>query len=204
MRRMGAGQKERTGMNERQTQLTANAAETAVVDFMKALMTAPDSPTGPNGGPAYNSAVLTGCLYGVIRVMAGFRGPDLEPEKFRAMVLVSVNSALTQVLPGADRLGADDETAFLNLMADTAARAVETLAEDLHARGAGGPVCPMDGIVIGLAKGAAIVAGQNRDRSRWPHPLPVLNLITPAMQDALRDLATVEAADAMGEAQGRG
>lgn len=191
-------------MNERQTQLTANAAETAVVGFMKALLTAPDSPAGPPAGAAYNSAVLTGCLYGVIRVMAGFRGPDLEPEKFRAMILVSVNSALSQVLPSAAKLGADDETAFLNLMADTASRAVETLAEDLHERGAGGPVCPMDGIVIGLAKGVATVAGQNRDRSQFPHPVPIADLIMPAMRDALRDLATVEAADAMGEAQGRG
>lgn len=203
MRRMGAGQKERTGMNDRETFIIANAAETAIVDFIKALLTATDSPTGPNAGPAYNSTVLTGCLYGVIRVMVGFRGPALEPEKFRSMMLVSVNSALSQNLPAAEPLSADNEAAFLNLMADTASRAVETLAEDLHERG-NGPVCPMDGIVIGLAKGAAIVAGQNRDRSQYPHPLPIVDLIVPAMRDALQDLATVEAADAMGEAQGRG
>lgn len=191
-------------MSKDDSQRVAAAAQTAVVGFIRALIETADSPTAPGGGPAYNSAVLTGCLYGVIRVMANFRGASLTPEKFRAMVIASVNSALSQVLPTADKLEAEDEESFLRLMADTSCRSVQTLADDLHERGAGGPVCPMDGIVSGLFAGAVFVAGHNRDREAYPHPGAIADLLEPLLRETLRDLATHEAADAMGEAQGHG
>lgn len=176
-----------------------------MVGFLKALIDSPHSPTGEPATPAQRSGIFTGALYGVIRVMAAFKG-EQDAERFRAHVLTSVNGAMSQmpglavpVIPGDD-----DVDRFEKAVADTACRAVQNLADDLHDRAHVGPVCPMAAVASGVLAGAVYVCAHRRDRSTHPSPYDVTGELVELMRDALSVVAAHEGADTIGEVAGHG
>lgn len=178
----------------------AGAADKATTDYLRALLEATD------GGD--HAEALTGALYGVIRVMHAMRPRNVEPGRFAFSVLASATTALKQLDPSADlrdeMRGGDDESAWLQLMGETANTMTQHLADTLHDRGAGGPCCPMSGIVPGIIAGATYVAVNNRDRDQLPTPESVREFIDGVVSAALEEAATLEAAEAMGKAVGHG
>lgn len=135
---------------------------------------------------------------------------DLPADTFRAAMLSSFHSAMSQALPDSPFAGpaaGDPEAArleYLALIADSSCRAVQGLADILHARGVGGPMCPMDGIVSGLISGAVYVAGGHRDRDEYPDAPSIGPVIMDLVAETLSSLTLHEAGAAMGEAQGHG
>lgn len=191
--------------DNRPPELLAAKADEAIVGFIKALIECVDGPAGGAYTPAQRSGVFTGALYGVIRVMAAFKG-DQDPERFRAHVLTSVNGALSQ-MPGiaAPPIPGDDDVAtFEKTVADTACRAVQNLADELHDRAHVGPVCPMPAVASGVLAGAVYVCAHRRDRSTHPSPYDVTGELVELMRDALSVVAAHEGADTIGEVAGHG
>lgn len=176
----------------------ARLSEGATTAFLKELL---DSPHGGNV-----SAITTGALYAVLRLICAARPKAMETEKWRGSVVMSVRGALEQYVPtdGIGYAATGSETDFLELVATTANGAVQDLADTIHSRSVGGPCCPMSGIVPGLFAGALFVAADNRDRAQFPLPSDLRPMLEELMAVTLSDAAQHEATDAMGEVQGHG
>lgn len=182
------------------SQTLAGIADKATTDFLREILEATAQRDRPEA--------LTGALYGVIRVMHAMRPRNMDASEFAFSVLGSATTAITQLDPSPDLRAelkdGDAESAFLQLMGETANTMTQQLADNLHDRAAGGPCCPMSGIVPGLLAGAAYVAVNNRDREQTPTPAEIRPFIMGVVDAVLEEAAVLEAADAMGEALGHG
>lgn len=179
----------------------ASSSENATTAFLREILER--TPTGKGD----RSAALTGALYGVIRTMHALRNPIGSGDQitFRAGVIASTGSALAQLCPTPAMASSEStDEAFLAIMADGAARVVQDVADVLHDQAQGGPCCPMSGIVPGIVAGAVYVATEFRDRAQYPQPADVRPFLMELVDAAIGVTATVEAAEAMGEAQGNG
>lgn len=181
--------------------VTADAAKTATIGFLKAL--------SAECGPGDTAPMLTGALYGVVAALAFLRPKATSPEVFRANVVSSVNSALTQVLPASPvATSREDTTAegYLRLVADTSCRGVQELAHTIRQMQISAPrgADPADGVISGVLAAATYLSGDWRDKTRYATPGDVEPVVLALLRDAWAELAVFEAADAMGEAQGNG
>ena len=123
------------------------------------------------------------------------------------MMAGSLNSALTQALPGSPVAMTRDgttEEGFQVLMADMACRTVQDLASGMIERAVGATWDPTNGVVTGTIAGAAHVAASSRDLALYPSAADLEPIVLDLIRTAWAEHAVHEAADLMGEAQGHG
>lgn len=179
----------------------------AVADTSKALITGALRNLVEVNPPENRPAIVTGALYAVVGVMCALRPRDMEPEAFRSSLVNSMNSALTQYMPGSPvpmNRSEVTESEFDNLMADMACRGVQEMGHSMVERMVGADFDPTDGVVSGTIATTAFLTAGLRDKAKYPQPQDVEPVIIDLLRATWGAVATHEAADAMGEAQGHG